>query len=104
MKNLALSLFIPAVFLAGASAQAATASKADAAKAISTAAATMKTAASYDNQWLETVADFKAAKAADAKGDYSTAVKKADRADTLAKLSINQSKAQKKLWQNEVPK
>jgi Tfp pilus assembly protein PilE len=104
LKHLAMIAAVPAVLLVTVPAWAASVSKSDAAKAISAAAATMKTAASYDNQWLETEADFKAAKAAEAKGDFALAKHKADRADTLAKLSIGQSKAQKKLWQNEVPK
>lgn len=104
MKHLVLIAAVPAFLLSVTSTYAASVSKADAAKAIAAAAASMKTAASYNDQWLETVADFKDAKAAEAKGDYATAQAKAERADTLAKLSINQAKAQKKLWQNEVPK
>jgi hypothetical protein len=104
MKHLAIIAAVPALFCAATPVQAGAATKDAAAKAIATAAATMKTAAGYHNQWLETDADFKDAKVADAKGDYGTAIDKANRANTLAKLSIEQSKSQQKVWQNEVPK
>ena len=80
------------------------AGKDDAARAIAGAAAKMKTAGALDNQWTPTVAAFKAAKAADAAGDYAKAEASAKRAEALAAASIVQAHSQKHLWQNEAPR
>ncbi len=85
-------------------AQAGGPSKAVAAKAISNAAARIKIAEGMNDQWLSTLAAFKAAKAAEAKGDFALAQSKAMTAETLANLSIQQATVQKKLWVNEVVK
>ncbi|KDM68491.1 MULTISPECIES: hypothetical protein [Acidiphilium] len=80
------------------------AGKDDAARAIAAAAAKMKTAAALEDQWTPTVAAFKAAKAADAAGDYAKAEASAKRAEALAAASIAQARSQKHLWRNEVPR
>ncbi|OYV55429.1 MAG: hypothetical protein B7X09_05985 [Acidiphilium sp. 21-66-27] len=78
------------------------AGKDDAARAIAAAAAKMKTAATLDDQWTPTVASFKAAKAAEATGDYANAEATAKRAAALAAASIAQARSQKRLWRNAV--
>ncbi|MDD2876085.1 MAG: hypothetical protein PHT60_02530 [Acidiphilium sp.] len=92
-----LSVMIcPVVALAGS------ATKASADHAIASAQTKMKIAASNQDQWIATVDAFKAAKAAEQKGDFAIAEAEAKHAATLADLSIAQAKAQKKLWQNEI--
>ena len=55
-------------------------------------------------QWNVTVKALKAAHTAAESGDYATAQTEAEKADTLAKLSIEQAKEQKTLWRNEAIK
>jgi hypothetical protein len=85
-------------------AQAGGASKVTAAKAIASAAARIKIAEGMNDQWLATLAAFKASKAAQAKGDFTLAQSKAATAEKLANLSIQQATMQKKVWVNEVVK
>lgn len=101
MRKTAL-MAVAAIMIAPLMAQAGGPSQANSAKAIASAAARIKIAAGMNDQWLATLAAFKAAKAAQAKGDFALAQSKAMTAETLANLSIQQASAQKKLWVNEV--
>ena len=56
-----------------------------------------------DDGWLPTQAALKQARAAFAKHDNTVALAKARHAQMLARISITQAEAQKRLWRNEVP-
>lgn len=81
---------------------AAEVSKARADHEIAAAKASIDRAAALGDQWTATITAFKAAKAAEQKGDFSAAETQAKQARKLAELSIRQATVQKKLWRNEV--
>lgn len=83
-------------------AMAQSATKAEAAHAISSAATRIKQAGALDDQWIATLAAFKEAKQAQRNGDFAMAQDKAMQAEKLATLSIAQATAEKKLWVDEV--
>ena len=81
---------------------AAEASRASADHEIAAAKVFIDQAAALNDQWTPTIAAFKAAKAAEQKGDFPAAETQAKQARMFAELSIKQATAQKKLWRNEV--
>ncbi|MDA8051679.1 MAG: hypothetical protein M0002_17040 [Rhodospirillales bacterium] len=97
---------LPLVLIAGlallpAAALAGDATSAGAQQAIAAAEAKISAAAAMQNQWFATMAAFRAAKAAERKGDYAAAEAAAAEAGKLADLSIAQARRQKALWQSE---
>jgi hypothetical protein len=62
------------------------------------AEAVNKQAAALLNQWTTTAGALKAAKAAADAGKFDEAVKHAQRAEALAKASIDQAESEKKNW------
>lgn len=102
MKRVGLLTAALALALAAHPAMAASGDNSAAKAAIAAAAAQMKIAAGLGDQWTPTVARFKAARAAEAKGDFAAAETAARQAEALAKASIVQARGQQKLWPQAV--
>lgn len=66
------------------------------------AEATEKQAVAMKTSWTTTVAALKSAKAAADAGKFDDAVALAQRAEALAKASIDQAESEKKLWRDAV--
>jgi hypothetical protein len=91
------------VLAAGCLATAAFAASADDFKAAyAKAEAANNEAGALKNQWATTARELKVAKAAAAAGKYDEAIKDAERAEALAKVSIEQSKEQATAWRQAV--
>ncbi|MGH7067748.1 MAG: hypothetical protein ACREFO_13925 [Acetobacteraceae bacterium] len=84
-------------------AQAAHPDAAAAKQAIDAATLLETKAASLDDVWSASAAALSDAKKALADENYTSAVAEADRAATLARLSIAQATAENELWRNVVP-
>lgn len=83
----------PAAFAASADDYKAAAAKAEAA---------IKDAHAIRNEWTTTQDEMKAAKKAADAGNFDEAVKHAQEAEALARVSVEQAKEQKKLWPEAV--
>jgi hypothetical protein len=90
------------VVLCGTLANAAT--QAEAAAALAATQSAEAEAGHLRNQWLPTEAELKTAQAAMTAGDFDAALAAAQRAEALARQSVEQTHEQDKLWSDAVIK
>lgn len=87
---------------AGLAAAAPAADQSSASAALKGADATAAQAAAAGVQWTSTVALLKAAHTADGAGDFAAAQTQAQKAQAMAKLSMQEAHEQKSLWRAQV--